>query len=266
MIVAGVDIGSLTSKAVLLDTGTMRAIGGVCLPGSSRPAASGERALAGALAATGIDRDAVAYVVATGYGRESLPFADSTVTEITCAARGAHLICDEVRTVIDIGGQDSKAIRTDERGFPLDFALNDRCAAGTGRFLEVMARALETEVGGMQRLAAEADAAAQITRTCTVFAESEIVGLLGQGAEASAIAAGLCRAVASRTAALARQIGIEERVMLIGGVGMNRAIAEELEQILSVRLTVPEQPQLVVATGAAVVGADRGAAANSESA
>lgn len=259
MITAGIDIGSLASKAVVLNAETMEVIGAACIPGGARPAESGERVLAEALATAETRREEIAWVVATGYGRESLPFADSTVTEITCAARGAHLVDGSIRTVIDIGGQDSKAIRVDERGFPLDFALNDRCAAGTGRFLEVMAEALETDVAALEHLAGEAAAPAAITRTCTVFAESEVVGLLAQGADAPAIAAGLCRAIAVRTTALVRQIGVEPPVMLIGGVGMNRVIARELEEALGVKLIVPDQPQLVVAMGAALVASDRAA-------
>ena len=257
MITTGVDIGSLASKAVVLDTVTMTVIGSAVIPSGPRPAATAERVLRLALSDADADADTVAATVATGYGRESLPFADATVTEITCAARGAHLIDGATRTVVDIGGQDSKAIRVDERGFPLDFALNDRCAAGTGRFLEVMAGALETDVTDLERLALEAEAPAAITRTCTVFAESEIIGLLADGALPSAVAAGLCRAVALRTAALVRQIGVRPPVMLVGGVGMNRAIASELERAVDSPLITPEQPQLVVATGAAVVAADR---------
>jgi predicted CoA-substrate-specific enzyme activase len=196
-------------------------------------------------------------VVATGYGRESLGFADSTVTEITCAARGAHLTDPRARTVIDIGGQDSKAIRLHAEGYPLDFALNDRCAAGTGRFLEVMAGALETDLDGLERLALQADQAAEIARTCTVFAESEVVGLLAAGTDRESVAAGLARAVALRTSGLVRQIGLEPMVMLVGGVGKNAAIARELSRVLDTELIVPDDPQLVVALGAAVVAAER---------
>ncbi len=257
MIAAGVDIGSIASKAVVLDLTTMRVISSACLPGGARPAVSGERVLQKALAAADIDRETPMRVIATGYGRESLPFAESSVTEITCAARGAHLVDADIRTVVDIGGQDSKALRLDDRGFPLDFALNDRCAAGTGRFLEVMGRALGTDVTALEELALEARSRAVVTRTCTVFAESEIVGLLAQGTEPSEVAAGLCRAVADRTAALVRKIGVEPPIMLIGGVGMNRVIVVELQHVLGVEIVVPKQPQLVVAMGAAVVAADR---------
>ncbi|MGC9319471.1 MAG: acyl-CoA dehydratase activase, partial [Armatimonadota bacterium] len=163
----------------------------------------------------------------------------------------------EVRTVLDIGGQDSKAIYVDEDGYPLDFALNDRCAAGTGRFLEVMAGALETDLAGLERMALSAERPAPITRTCTVFAESEVVGLLARGVGPEAVAAGLCRAVAERTAQLVLQVGVRPRVMLIGGVGLNAAIADALASFLDVDLVVPDDPQMVVATGAALVAAER---------
>jgi len=181
MLSAGVDVGSLATKAVILDASRGEIVAGVRIPSGASPQSAGGRALEQALAEADIDIESLSAIVATGYGRESLRFAHSTVTEITCAARGAHMLDPHARTVVDIGGQDSKAIGVDAEGYPLDFALNDRCAAGTGRFLEVMAGALETDVDGLERLAVEADEVAQIARTCTVFAESEVVGLLAGG-------------------------------------------------------------------------------------
>jgi (R)-2-hydroxyacyl-CoA dehydratese activating ATPase len=257
MLTAGVDIGSLATKAVVLDTSRPGIRAAVRIPSGSRPPKAGRSALEKVLAAAECRLGDLAGIVATGYGREALDFADSTVTEITCAARGAHRIDARTRTVVDIGGQDSKAIRVHAEGYPLDFALNDRCAAGTGRFLEVMAGALETDLDGLERLALEADEPAKIGATCTVFAESEVVGLLSAGTDRAPVAAGLTRAVALRTSGLARQTGIEPMVMLIGGVGKNAAIARELERILETELLVPEDPQVVVAIGAAVVAAER---------
>ncbi|MFO8080979.1 MAG: acyl-CoA dehydratase activase [Armatimonadota bacterium] len=257
MLTAGVDIGSLATKAVVLDTSRPRIVATVRIPSGSRPPKAGRSALEQVLAAAECTLEDLAGVVGTGYGREALDFADSTVTEITCAARGAHMIDERTRTVVDIGGQDSKAIRVHAEGYPLDFALNDRCAAGTGRFLEVMAGALETDLDGLERLALEADEPAEIGATCTVFAESEVVGLLAAGTDRAPVAAGLARAVALRTSGLVRQIGVEQMVMLIGGVGKNAAIARELGRILSTELLVPDDPQVVVAIGAAVVAAQR---------
>lgn len=254
---AGVDVGSLAAKAAVLDADRRRVMATACLPTGPDPAEAGRRVLQAALETADIKYDGLSAVVATGYGRETVDGAQATVTEISCVARGAHLLDPATRTVIDIGGQDSKAVRLDEEGYPLDFALNDRCAAGTGRFLEVMAQALGTDVTGFERLAATATEPAQITRTCTVFAESEVVGLLARGVSAERVAAGLCRAVALRTAGLVRQIGVEPKVMLVGGVGLNRVIAAEIGRALGCELITPPQPQLVVAIGAAVIAAER---------
>jgi len=257
MLTAGVDIGSLATKAVVLDSSGPRVVAGVRIASGAHPPTAGRAALEQALTLAECTIEDLSMVVATGYGRESLDFADSTVTEITCAARGAHTTDPRTRTVIDIGGQDSKAIRVHADGYPLDFALNDRCAAGTGRFLEVMAGALETDLDGLERLALDAEEPAQIGRTCTVFAESEVVGLLAAGVDRGSVAAGLARSVAARTSGLVRQIGIEPMVMLVGGVGKNAAIARELGRVLETELLVPDDPQIVVAIGAAVVAAER---------
>jgi predicted CoA-substrate-specific enzyme activase len=262
ILTAGVDVGSLATKAVILAHPAQRVVAAVRIPSGARPPEAGLEALEQALASAECILENLAMVVATGYGRDSLKFASSTVTEISCAARGAHMLDARTRTVLDIGGQDSKAIRLDDEGYPLDFALNDRCAAGTGRFLEVMAGALETDLDGLERLALESNEAAEIGRTCTVFAESEVVGLLSSGTERRAVAAGLARAVAQRTSGLVRQVGVQPPVMLIGGVGKNAAIARDLAEVLETELIVPEDPQTVVATGAALVAAERAAQAH----
>ena len=286
MLTAGVDIGSLATKAVILAAESSRdlspaafaegegekaaLIGGACLPTGPRPAETSQKALDEALAAARTQLQELAAVVATGYGRAGIEagwqarFLDlplTSVTEISCAARGAHLLDPAVRTVFDMGGQDSKVVRLDEDGYPADFALNDRCAAGTGRFLEVMAEALGTTVEKLDELAMSAESPVTISRTCTVFAESEVVGLLAREVEPSRIAAGLCRAVAERMVHLAQQIGVQPKVMLAGGVAKNQAIAAELAAILQMGLVVPEEPQLVVALGAAAIAAERHLAA-----
>lgn len=257
MLTAGVDIGSLAAKAVVFDSQQATVVGSACLPTGPDPAAAGLEALQQALAAADMYAEGIAATVATGYGRGVLPMADWRVTEVTCAARGAHLLDTAVRTVIDIGGQDSKVIHLDAGGFPADFALNDRCAAGTGRFLEVMAGALGVQVEGLGALALQAGEPAPITRTCTVFAESEVVGLLAQGRTPAEVASGLCRATALRVAQLVAGLRAEPRIMFIGGVARNQAISRDLGLVLGTELVVPPQPQLVVATGAAVVAAER---------
>ncbi len=262
MITAGIDIGSLAAKVAILDTTSMRIIGSACLPTGAAAQQAGLDALQSALQQADIDSGEIAATVATGYGRDILSLADWRVTEISCAARGAHLASSAVRTVIDIGGQDSKVIRVDADGFPVDFALNDRCAAGTGRFMEVMAGALGVTVEDLGELALSATSAAQMTRTCTVFAESEVVSLIARGLPPDEIAAGLCNATAMRVAALTSGLGTEPDVMLIGGVARNEAIAAAIGEALGVQLVVPEQPQIVVATGAAVIAGERRAVAS----
>ena len=257
MFTAGVDVGSLAAKAVIFDSEAVAVVGGACLPTGPDPAAAGAQALQAALDEADVDIDDIAATVATGYGREILPHADWRVTEISCAARGAHLLDDTVHTVIDIGGQDSKVIHVDDDGFPADFALNDRCAAGTGRFLEVMSGALGVGVEGLGALALSAEKPAPITRTCTVFAESEVVSLTAQGVPPAEIAAGLCRATALRIAQLVGGLRAEPNVMLIGGVALNEAVRTEISAALDTELVVPDQPQLVVATGATVIAAER---------
>ena len=285
MLTGGVDVGSLATKAVIVEIGQRTSdsghrtndkpqaqvrsprsvvrgpwseVGSARIPTGPRPVETGREALEAALAAAHVAHDDLAAIVATGYGRETFArdgLAQAAVTEISCAARGAHLLDPSVRTVVDIGGQDSKVVRLDEDGYPTDFALNDRCAAGTGRFLEVMAEALGTTVAQLDELALSAVSPAKITRTCTVFAESEVVGLMARGVEPSRIAAGLCRVIAERTAHLAEQVGVQPPVMLAGGVGHNRAIAAELAEVLGTELLVAEEPHLVVALGAAAIAA-----------
>jgi len=181
MICAGVDVGSISAKAALYDSAARQVLGvGHTLTGWS-PRESGNAALHAALDAAQVGMDDVAQIVGTGYGRIALPFANRTLTEISCHARGAFFLAPETRTVVDIGGQDSKVISLDEHGRALDFAMNDRCAAGTGRFLQVMAAALGMDLDDMGDLALRSKSPAALSSVCTVFAESEVVGLIAQG-------------------------------------------------------------------------------------
>jgi predicted CoA-substrate-specific enzyme activase len=178
------------------------------------------------------------------------------VTEISCYARGIHHLYPEVQTVIDIGGQDSKVVAVGPRGRPLDFAMNDKCAAGTGRFLEVMVRALQMELKELGPSALRARRAANISSTCTVFAESEVNSLVAEGADREEIVAGLCRAIAQRVGAMARRVGVEPPVAFAGGVAKNVGVVRALEEALGAQLVVPEEPQIVGALGAALVARD----------
>lgn len=253
--VAGVDVGSLTTKAVILD-------GHRLLAWSLRPTGafsqqSARAALDQALADCGLRFEEVTAIVATGYGRISVPFPARQVTEITCHARGACAEFPRTRTVIDVGGQDSKVIRVDARGRVVDFAMNDKCAAGTGRFLEVMARALEMDLEEMARASLAARARATVSSTCTVFAESEVVSLIAQGRPREEIARGLHEAICDRLMGLVARVGAEPEITMTGGVALNRGLLAVLEERLGQRINVPRHPQLQGAYGAALIAADR---------
>ncbi|HHV62570.1 MAG TPA: 2-hydroxyglutaryl-CoA dehydratase [Firmicutes bacterium] len=256
MITAGVDIGSLSAKAVLLDIDRGEVLGYSIMPtgASSRDAA--ERVLAEAASRAGVDVGQIGRVVATGYGRIAVPFASKKVTEITCHARGAYHLFPQTRTVIDIGGQDSKVIRLGKDGRVVDFVMNDKCAAGTGRFLEVMARALEVSLEDMGRLSDLARERLTISSMCTVFAESEVVSLIAEGHPKEDIIRGLHDAVSERVAGMAERVGLENGVTMTGGVAKNAGVVRSLEERLGVKISRPEEPQIVGALGAALIAAD----------
>ncbi len=256
MYAVGIDIGSVSGEALILDGDTILAWSIVDTGYNSRRAA--ELALAEALVRAGLSRERVGPVVATGYGRNAVDFADQQVTEISCYARGIHYLFPQVGTVIDIGGQDSKVVAVGPGGKPLDFAMNDKCAAGTGRFLEVMARALQLELAELGPCALQARRAAAISSTCTVFAESEVISLVAEGVDREEIVAGLCRSIARRVGSMARRVGVEPPVAFAGGVARNVGVVRALEEILGEQLTVPEEPQIVGALGAALIARDGG--------
>ena len=190
--------------------------------------------------------------VATGYGRISVPYADKTVTEITCHARGAHYLDPSVRTVVDIGGQDSKVIRLDEQGNVVNFVMNDKCAAGTGRFLEMMARTMEMSLDQLGNCGIQYKEDITISSMCTVFAESEVISHLAEGNKIPDIVAGIHNSCAQRTAGLARRLGVTEPVGMSGGVAQNAGVVHALERELDVLISVPEDCQFAGAIGAAL--------------
>ncbi len=254
MPVAGIDVGSLTAEVVIFDQ--EKIIQSVIMPTGANSRAAAEKAMKEALSGSGLQRSDLEFVVATGYGRISIDFADKRITEITCHGRGAYFIDSSVRTVIDIGGQDSKVILLSENGRVLDFAMNDKCAAGTGRFLEVMAQALEVKLDNLAELSDQARETVSISSMCTVFAESEVVSLIARGLPREDIARGLHQAIADRTAGLVRRVGLEEKVMITGGVAKNGAVVKALNEKLNVKLIVPQEPQIVGALGAALLARD----------
>jgi len=254
MPVAGIDVGSLTAEVVIMDQQKM--VASLIRPTGANSREAAELAMKAALQQAELKLEDLELIIATGYGRINIPFAHKKVTEITCHGRGAYFLYPEVRTVIDIGGQDSKVIRLNESGHVLDFAMNEKCAAGTGRFLEVMAQALEVTLDGLAVLSDQAKRSVPISSMCTVFAESEVVSLIAQGLPREEIARGLHDAVAGRTAGMVYRIGLKEKVVMTGGVAKNSAVVRALEEKLKVKIVVPPEPQIVGALGAALLAGE----------
>jgi len=254
MYAVGIDIGSTSGEALILKGDDIVAWSIVDTGYNSRRAAV--LALEEALAQAGLSWSDVGPVVSTGYGRMAVEFAERRVTEISCYARGIHHLFPQVRTVVDIGGQDSKVVAVGPGGRALDFAMNDKCAAGTGRFLEVTARALQLDLDELGSCALRARQAAPISSTCTVFAESEVITLVAEGVDRAEIVAGLCMAIARRVGAMARRVGVEPPVAFAGGVAKNAGVARALEKVVGESFLIPEEPQIVGALGAALIARD----------
>ena len=248
----GVDLGSTTAKAVVTDAGGAILAASTVQMGAVSQRGM-QRAVDAALAEAGITADGLDGTVATGYGRRLVPGAARTYTEITCHARGTAAMCPGVRLVIDIGGQDSKAITVDADGLVENFAMNDRCASGTGRFYEVLARALECDLGELADLARRGGRDLEVSSMCATFAETEIVSLLAQGLPPADIASSVHRAIAARPLALVAQVGKRAPVVLTGGVARNRAAVHFLAEALGTDVQVPDRPQITGAYGAALL-------------
>ena len=251
MIFAGIDIGSLTADAVLLKNDEI--IASCVVPTGANSESAARRAFECALELAGIGELEVAAVASTGYGRSSVPFAGRTITEITCHAVGARRLCPGGATVIDIGGQDSKVIRLASDGRVEDFAMNDKCAAGTGRFLEVMAAALQTDLESLGALSDRSTQRVRISSTCTVFAESEVVSLVAQGLPKEDIIRGLHEAVAERIFGMVKRLRAHEPFVMTGGVAKNGGVVRAIESRLDAKLYLPPEPQIVGALGAAIM-------------
>jgi len=249
VITLGLDIGSVAAKGVLL---TPNANWQVVIPTGWSPRDTGQQLIAELTRLADINRDDIDAIVATGYGRISVPEANKAITEITCHAKGLTSLLPEVRTIIDIGGQDSKVIRLNGAGKIIDFAMNDKCAAGTGRFLQVMAQVLGMDVSELAD-AEVPDEMVSINSMCTVFAESEIIGHLAQGKSRGGLVAGLHQSVAKRVAAMAARVGVVGPVAFTGGVAKNGGIRRALEEELKVSLLTPTDCQFTGALGAALL-------------
>ena len=267
MHVAGIDVGSVAAKAVVLKVPSQgqgpSVAGRAVLPTGWNTAEAGALALENACADAAIGRSEVQRVTATGYGRIALPFADKAVTEISCHARGAAHLFAQAGVVLDIGGQDSKVICLDiprdtaagKPGAVRDFLMNDKCAAGTGRFLQVLSGILNMPLDELGR-AASAGSPVAISSMCAVFAETEIVGLLARSTPPQDIAAGVFRAIARRMCALARRIPMQGQCVFTGGLATSPAFAAILSDELGMTVNVPDDPQTVGALGAALIAAD----------
>jgi predicted CoA-substrate-specific enzyme activase len=256
MITCGIDVGSVSAEAVLLDRsdGKFEISAYVIAPTGGDSQEAAKNVFEKALLASGFSRDKVSSIVATGYGRLNIPFATKNITEISCHARGVVNFFPDTKTVIDIGGQDSKVIKLDSKGNPIDFLMNDKCAAGTGRFLEVMAKALDIELTDFAGIFNATQEKVDISSTCTVFAESEIVSLIGHGVEKNRIVKGLVYSITNRIISMVERIGLEEPVCMTGGVAKNAAVVKALEERLNIKINVPEEPQITGALGAALLG------------
>ena len=249
-VTAGIDIGSLTTDAVILKGD--RVLAYTIVPTLSSAESAAISAYESALDIAGLNEGDVANVISTGYGRASIDFADKAITEITCHALGARYLFPQARSVIDIGGQDSKLIRLSDEGRVEDFAMNDRCAAGTGRFLEVMARALDTDLESLGQLSALSVQDIRISSTCTVFAESEVVALVAGGVPKEDIINGLHSSVAERIHAMATRLRAQPPFVMTGGVAKNSGVIAALRMRLNADLLLPDEPQIVGAIGAAI--------------
>ena len=254
-VAVGVDVGSLTAKSVVMGPdchiASYKVVQGMIVDEAAAMASMQQ-----ALDDAHVTQAEVGFLVTTGYGRKMVGFGDKSITEISCHARGAEFLFPGVRTVIDIGGQDSKVITLNGGGSVVNFAMNDKCAAGTGRFLEVMAHALGIPLEEMGALSLRAEAPALISSICTVFAESEVISLTAQGRSKVDIIAGIHVAIASRVHSLANRVGVAAPVVMSGGVAKNAGVVRALERLLETEIALPPEPQTVGALGAALFAID----------
>ena len=250
MYTLGIDVGSASSKAVILKDGKDVVAAEVVQVGTG--STGPQRALEAAFETSGLTMQDISYTVATGYGRFAFKEADKQISEISCHAKGIYHLVPTARTIIDIGGQDAKAIKLDNKGGIKQFFMNDKCAAGTGRFLEVMSRVLETSLDKMAEQDEQATDTAPISSTCTVFAESEVISQLSNGTSRNNIIKGVHLSVASKACGLAYRGGVEKDVVMTGGVARNAGVVRAVESILKTDVIVAPNPQTTGALGAAL--------------
>ncbi|SCW53231.1 benzoyl-CoA reductase, bcr type, subunit A/benzoyl-CoA reductase, bcr type, subunit D,TIGR02261 [Paenibacillus tianmuensis] len=252
MITLGIDIGSLSTKSAILNDNSVVAYDVVYTGGDNRQSA--ETTFNNVLTKAGLTKKDIDVIVTTGYGRENVPFADKHVSEITCHAKGMHFLNPSIRTVLDIGGQDSKAIQIGEKGNVVNFMMNDKCAAGCGRFLDIIARALGVKLEELGGIHQTATSTARISSMCTVFAETEVVSLVAVGTPTPSIIKGVHESIATRAIALLKAVGIKEPLGMSGGVAKNIGIVSALQDLLNMKVEVTDYPQVTGAIGAAYIG------------
>ncbi len=258
---AGVDVGSTQTKAIILDE-ERRIVGRTLIDTGANVTRAAERAFDEALKGAGLRREDIAYVVGTGYGRYKVTFGDAQITEISCHAKGASWLFPGTQTVIDMGGQDAKGIRVGEGGEVKDFVMNDKCAAGTGRFLANAAEAIGLSLGDIGEISLRAKNPVRLSTVCTVFVESDIMAYLAQGKKVEDILGGVHSAIAARTVSLVRRVGIEPEVTFTGGVSLNIGMVRALEGKLGMPLNVSPESHFMGAIGAALWALERAEAAS----
>jgi len=256
MIVAGCDVGSLTAEAVIMENGKI--LESEIMRVRPKAEQSAREVMDRVLSKLDLNYDDLAYTIATGYGRETIPFANGNISEISCHGRGANFLIPEIRTVIDVGGQDCKAIRVDGQGNLEDFVMNDKCAAGTGRSLELNAEALGVDVSQLGPLSLDSNKTIVITNQCSIFTELEIMHLLMEDKSVADIAAGINEAMARRVKMLVGKVGIKNEIGMTGGVSKNIGVVKYLEKALGTTFVeFPEDPQIIGALGAAIFAAEK---------
>ncbi|MBW2138832.1 MAG: 2-hydroxyglutaryl-CoA dehydratase [Deltaproteobacteria bacterium] len=256
MITAGVDIGSLSGEAVIMDDDKIVSYSIVLTGPDSVETA--EKVMDEALEKAKLTMNDIEYVVATGYGRIVVPFADRNITEISCHGKGAKWFFSETSLILDMGGQDCKAIRVNDKGKVTNFAMNDKCAAGAGRSMEVMAKVLNVKLEDIGDMSLNIqNAPAKISDMCVLFAKSDALGLLQKGVSKNDILAGMCDGLVRRTEALLKRVGIEERLCITGGIAKNIGVTKRVEAALDMEAIIPDEPQIVGAVGAALFAQDK---------
>ncbi|TCO77384.1 acyl-CoA dehydratase activase [Marinisporobacter balticus] len=250
MYTMGLDIGSTASKGVIVENG--KKIVAVATIPSGTGTAGPTKTVKELFSQLSIERKDIEKLVVTGYGRMKYTDADKQISELSCHTKGVHFLVPTVRTIIDIGGQDAKALKLDAQGKLLNFVMNDKCAAGTGRFLDVMAKILEVQVSELGELSAKSTQEISISSTCTVFAESEVISHLSNDIPVEDIISGIHASVAKRVSSLAKRVGIQEDVVMVGGVAQNSGVVSAMEKSIGMSIIIPELAQVTGALGAAL--------------